>query len=213
MADTAKKKTAEVYYVENVVRKVGTRLHRAKSPTRHRFKLFIAGQRLIRGQKIPLTPAQFQKEEKKIHEMVLAGQLALYLPDGMRITSTHTGDMIYTRADGAVKVVKQSDQNKAPTKRPIEEVSTKEELPPQNVPVEAPKEMFKDKTVADAKATPPQDLTVLPNIGAGRARKLEAKGVSNYYQVVELGVSGLMELLGVTEEVAEEIVEKATELS
>jgi len=206
MADTAKKGTAEVYYVENTVRRVGTRLHRAMSPTRHRFKLFVAGQRLIRGQKIPLTPAQFQQEEKKIQEMVLAGQLALYLPDGMRITSMPDGRLIYTRKDGAVKI------GEAPPKveKPIKDVPTKDELPPVEAP--APVKVETPAPVVSNKLEP-QDLTALPNIGAGRARKLEANGVSNYYQVVALGVSGLADLLGVTEEVAEEIVAKATELS
>lgn len=205
MADTAKKNTGEVYYVENTVRKVGARFHRALSATRHRFKLFIAGQRLIRGQKVALTPAQFQQEEEKIHKMVMAGQVALHLPDGMRITSTHTGDVIYTRPDGAVKLVKKDEAPpKAAAKKPPVETPTKLERPMEpmlSAPAEAPT------------AREPEDLTVLPGIGAGRARKLEASGVSNYYQVVEQGSASLVELLGVTDEVAAEIVAKATELS
>lgn len=207
MADTAKKGTAEVYYVENTVRKVGTRFHRALSATRHRFKLFVAGQRLIRGQKISLTAAQFQQEEKKIHEMVLAGKVALYLPDGMRITSTHTGDLIYTKPTGASKIVKKDE---LPPRVEDKKPAAKAAPPPAPVEV-VPEPEPEPEPVAEA--TEPQDLTVLPGIGAGRARKLEASGVSNYYQVVELGAAGLVELLGVTEEVAEEIIEKATELS
>jgi len=209
MADTAKKRTAEVYYVENTVRKVGTRLHRAMSATRHRFKLFIAGQRLLRGQKLSLTPEQFHKEEKKIREMVLAGQLALYMPDGMRITSLPDGRLVYTRADGAVKIGDAplpKEEKPAPKAVPLVEVKPAVAV----VNPEAVQKLVKEEPVAKKE---PQDLTVLPNIGAGRAKKLEANAIRYYHQVVEMGVSGLVELLGVTEEVAEEIIDKATELS
>lgn len=213
MADTAKKGTAEVYYVENTVRKVGTRFHRALSATRHRFKLFVAGQRLIRGQKIPLTAAQFQQEEKKIHEMVLAGKVALYLPDGMRITSTHTGDLIYTKPNGASKIVKKDE---LPPRGEAKKVVAKD-APPAPVEVEpapeVPTEAVPLVEEEPSAKLEPQDLTVLPGIGAGRAKKLEANAIHYYHQVVEMGVAGLVDLLGVTEEVAEEIIDKATELS
>lgn len=204
MADQAKNEEAgakaakPVYYVENTVRRVGTRLHRAKSATRHRFKTFINGQRLLRGQKTPMTEEQFQANEAKIMEMVLAGQVALHRPDGMRITSTPDGRLIYRRADGAVKIAEEPTAvPKAPKPAPKKVEVEPEVMTSAEPTVETPAE--------------PDDLTALPGIGAGRARKLEASGINSFRALIAAGPAKLAEVLGVAEEVAEEVVEAAQE--
>lgn len=84
MADEGKTEKVKqpVYYVENTVRRVGTRLHRARSATRHRFKLFLGEQRILRNQKLALTEETYKKFKDKINEMIFAGKVALYMPDG-----------------------------------------------------------------------------------------------------------------------------------
>lgn len=179
----------QVYYVENIVRRQGSRLHRAKSAVRHRFKQFIAGQRLLRNKKLPLTESQFKAEEGKIRDLVKAGVLALYLPDGTRITTLLDGRMVRMPKGGRLQIEGQIEVPKVAAK-----------------PAPAPKEIELEETTEPAEE---QDLTVLPNIGPGRAKKLMADGIINYKGVVLAGVSGLVELLGVTEELAEDIVAAA----
>jgi hypothetical protein len=107
MAEEAKKVAAapaQTYYVKNVVRRVGSRLHRAKSASRHRFKLFIGARRLLRNKKLPLSPEEFEVHKDQIKQMVLDGQVALYLPDGLRVTSLPDGRLVYTKPNGAMKV-------------------------------------------------------------------------------------------------------------
>ena len=81
-----------MYLVENTVRNVGTRGHRAKSPTRHRFKQFVSGMRVLRGRKLTLTDEQFAAAKDQLEGMVLAGTAAVILPDGKRVSSLPTGE-------------------------------------------------------------------------------------------------------------------------
>jgi hypothetical protein len=195
MADEGKKQGVErqpTYHVENTVRRVGTRLHRARSATRHRFKIFLGGRRILRNKKLPLTEEQFKQFEERIKEMILAGKVALHMPDGTRVTSSPDGRLIYRRLDGAVKV------GEAPEPAP-------KKAPPKPKP--APK--AEPEVVTSAEPAEPDDLTSLPNIGAGRARKLEAEGYTSFQSLVDAGSATLAELLGVAEEVAEEIIAAA----
>ncbi len=190
MMSTGAKPKGPVYLVENTVRRVGTRLHRAKSPTRHRFKLFIAGQRLIRNDKLSLSEAQFKANEKQIHELVLAGKVALHLPDGTKITSTVGGKLIHTNRTGAVQA---SPEPSVPSTPPAA-------APPPPVPVQPePQAVLED------------DLTELPNIGSGRAKKLHNAGITTFDQVADMQPDKLAELLGLTEDAVVEIIEAAKE--
>jgi predicted flap endonuclease-1-like 5' DNA nuclease len=67
------------------------------------------------------------------------------------------------------------------------------------------------KPAAAKPATPaePDDLTQLPHVGTGRARKLNEAGVKTFAEVVELGADDLDSLLDVTKTQAAEIVEAA----
>lgn len=194
MADEGKKEVVAkaTYYVENTVRRVGTRLHRARSATRHRFKIFIGGQRLLRNKKLPLTEEAFKFHEARIKELILAGKVALHMPDGTRITSSPDGKLIYTRKDGAVRV---GEAPAAP--KPAPKKAEAAPPPPPEVEVVETQE--------------PDDLTILPGIGAGRARKLEAEGIFTFQSLVEAGPEKLASILGVTEEVAAEVVAAASE--
>jgi predicted flap endonuclease-1-like 5' DNA nuclease len=205
MAEVAKKETQKVFYVVNTVRRVGTRMHRALSARRHRWQLWIAGQRLLRNKKLPLSEEKFRAEESKIHEMLMAGQIAVITPDNIKVTTTPTGQYVLTKLEtGATKLLAKGEKPSC-FGGAVAEVKKAE---PKVAPVvEAPVE---PEPEVESK---PDDLTELPNIGGGRARKLEASGVTSYAQVVEMGAASLMELLNVTEEVAEEIVAAAADLS
>lgn len=192
------------YFIENTVGRSGTRMHRVKSPGRQRSTLFLAGQRFLTGKKIALTEAQFEGMKEQLYRWVLEGRITIHQPDGTRITSLHTGQFIHTRKDGATKQVDTLGGVSAP-----KGVNMDIPPPPDAPPVPEPVVEWTEPQVIEEK----HDLTELPNIGSGRARKLEARGISRYHQVIDLGVTGLVEMLGLTEEVAQEIVDKAAELS
>lgn len=140
----------KIYYVENIVRKEATRLHRAKSPTRHRYKQFVAGRRILRTQKLALTEEEFQAHKDQIKEMVLAGVVALHMPDGMKVTSTIDRRLVYRRADGAVKV----DEKAVPVK------GTEPAVAPAPPPVAAPPPPVVVKTAAPP---PPVPKPIVPD--------------------------------------------------
>lgn len=96
---------AEGYIIENVVGNAGTRYHRYLSPTTQRMKQFVAGMRVLPGGKLPLTEEVFRREMAAIKKAILAGTFVLYTPDRMKITSTHTGEFILVRSDGATKML------------------------------------------------------------------------------------------------------------
>jgi hypothetical protein len=190
----------KVYYVENTVRREGTRLHRAKSATRHRFKVFVAGQRVLRSKKVALNESLFAQEKKNLLDMCLAGMVAIYTPDGIKVTTAHTGEFILTKPNGAVKVLAQGEM-------PSCFGGTAVPTPSKDVKMEVVKEVITSASEEEEV----DDLTSLPGIGAGRARKLEAAGIDSFAAVVGLGVEGLMEVLGVTEEMAQEVIDAAKE--
>jgi predicted flap endonuclease-1-like 5' DNA nuclease len=189
-----------VYYVENTVRRVGTRLHRARSATRHRFKIFLGEQRILRNKKLPLTEENYKKFEDRIREMMLAGKVALHMPDGTRVSALPDGRIVYRRADGAMKIADAIDSTVAapaePAPKPLPKM-VEAALEPEE-PIPAPK-----------KAEEPDDLTTLPGIGASRVRKLNAVGIFTFADIVKAGTGELVEVLGVADEVAVEAVEAA----
>lgn len=202
MADEGKTEKVKqpVYYVENTVRRVGTRLHRARSATRHRFKLFLGEQRILRNQKLALTEETYKKFKDKINEMIFAGKVALYMPDGTRVSSLPDGRIVHRRADGAVKILESVGagvgESPEPPPRPLPK-SVEKALEPEE-PIPTPK-----------KPEEPDDLTILPGIGASRVRKLAAIGVSSFAGVAKTPPDKLVEVLGVSDDVAVDIVEAA----
>lgn len=204
MADEGKveevgKKTT--YYVENTVRRVGTRLHRARSATRHRFKIFLGGQRILRNKMLPLTEEKYEQFKDRIQELILSGKVALHMPDGTKITSLPNGKLVYTRADGAVKV------GEAPeAKEPLPKTGT----PPSALEPDEPIPTKKKEDLPDQEKEA-DDLTVLPGIGASRVRKLEAVGINDFATISKASPTRLMEVIGIAEEVAAEVIAAAKE--
>ena len=197
---TIKKVAQPTYYVENTVRRVGTRLHRARSATRHRFKIFLGERRILRNKKLPLTEAQFMLHEKRILELMLAGKVALHTPDGTRIHANPDGSRVYRRADGALKVVVESEA--AHEETVPEERAPVEEAPSEEVPVEEEEEVEEEVEEDD-------DLTNLPSIGASRANKLRAAGLGNFAAISKAEPALIVKILGITEEVATTVVAAA----
>jgi len=196
MSDEGKneKVAKPIYYVENTVRRVGTRLHRARSATRHRFKIFLGEQRILRNKRLPLTEENYKKFEAKIQELMLAGKVALHLPDGTRVSALPDGRIVHRRIDGAAKVV---ETEAAPVEpKPLPKM-VENALEPEE-PIPTPK-----------KPKEPDDLTVLPGIGASRVRKLNAAGIHTFADVANASPAKLVEILLVAEEVAEEAVQAA----
>jgi DNA uptake protein ComE-like DNA-binding protein len=201
MADAAKKAAPAPFLIENVVRRQGTRLHRARSATRHRFKQFIGGKRILRNQKLPLNEAEFRANEKQVVEMLHAGVVAVHTPDGIRITTLPDGRYVLTKKTGAVKVL---DKGEVPS------CFTGGSAPlPKAAPTPAPQPK-EDSTVLVEKAEP-DDLTELPGIGAGRAKKLLAEGIDTFAKVVDVGAGTLAEIFNVPEDTAAEMVAAAKE--
>ena len=198
---TNKTVAKSIYYVENTVRRVGTRLHRARSATRHRFKIFLGDQRILRNKKLALTEENYKKFEDKIQEMIIAGKVALHMPDGIRISALPDGRLVHRRADGAIKIVEAEgvvteSETPEPPPRPLPK-SVEKALEPEE-PIPVPK-----------KPAEPDDLTVLPGIGASRVRKLNAVGINSFASVSKTPPANLVEVLGVSDEVAVDIVETA----
>lgn len=209
MAETAKQEEAKKaprpgFLIENVVRREGTRLHRARSITRHRFKQYIAGQRLTRNQKLPLTAEQFAANGKQILQLLKEGVVAVYTPDNIRVTTLPDGRYVLTRMkDGAHKVL-EADAN------PFEGIKMEAPAPKKPEPkAEAPKVEATEERPEPTGKTEPDDLTELPNIGGGRARKLTAAGITSFAQIASMDAGALAETLGVDEGLASEVVEAA----
>jgi len=201
---TIKKVAQPTYYVENTVRRVGTRLHRARSATRHRFKIFLGERRILRNKKLPLTEAQFMLHEKRILELMLAGKVALHTPDGTRIHANPDGSRVYRRADGALKVVVESEA--AHEETVPEERAPVEEAPSEEAPVEEEEE---EEEEVEEEVEEDDDLTNLPSIGASRANKLRAAGLGNFAAISKAEPALIVKILGITEEVATTVVAAA----
>jgi predicted flap endonuclease-1-like 5' DNA nuclease len=213
MAEVAKKDTKPAFQVVNTVRRVGTRLHRALSPRRQRWQLWVAGQRLLRNKRLPLTEEQFLKERDHLHKLVLSGKAAVITPDNVKVTTTPDGRYVLTKmGTGATKLLEQGEVPACFGEKKVAKPQPKPAPAPETPAEEWPKEELPKAEPEEASDPKSQDLTALPGIGGGRAKKLEGVGVTAYSHVVECGVAGMMEILGITKDVAEEIVAAATKL-
>jgi len=210
MAEAAEKEVAREktpsYLIENVVRKQGTRLHRARATTRHRFKQYIGGRRLIRSKKLPLTEEEFRKAEDQIIGMLQAGIVAVHTPDNIRITTLPDGRYVLTKMPNLGHKILEPGELPSCFGRLDSTVKGPEKTP--QPPDESKVESKEERPEPTAK-TEPDDLTVLPNIGGGRARKLTSKGITSFAQIASMSAGDLSETLGVDEGMASEIIEAA----
>ena len=67
---------------KNIVRSLKTRLHRAVTPGRHRFKQYVGGARILRGQQVVLRQDQILADAQSLLLRVENGILDPIIPDG-----------------------------------------------------------------------------------------------------------------------------------
>lgn len=87
MAEKKAKKVETLYQVHNMVRKVETRLRRAKAASRHRLNLLIGGGllRIPRGRNVPVTESLLQQLLPELQRMENAGKVKVTTMTGERI--------------------------------------------------------------------------------------------------------------------------------
>jgi len=195
-SDRAKKPSPPRYKITNVVRRVRSRIRRAAAPGRARFKQYVCGRRLLRKQSIFVTEEEMSRYGKQIQEQVKAGVIEIETPDGEKICSDIHGNVMMRRG-GKVEIAEKAESD-------LREDSVEEEVAEEEVAEEEVEEEI-DEEVED-------DLTELPGIGPGRARKLEAEGITSFAQLVEMGSGALAELLGVPEDTAADLCKAAEEM-
>lgn len=208
------------FKITNVVRRVNSRVRRVVAPGRRRFKQFVCGRRLLRKQSILVTPEEMEKHKDRLYEQVREGAIEITAPDGSVLSADTLGRLV-ARKGMEVHVVEEA---KVPvfTKKPApaeggEEAKAKEPEPPPAV--KEPEPPHAPPPPPDpAKEETPQpptsdDLTELPGVGAGRARKLEAAGITSFKQIAEMAPGELAKVLGspVTEDQAASICDAASE--
>jgi predicted flap endonuclease-1-like 5' DNA nuclease len=205
MADEAKAETKKSeppprFKITNVVRRVNTRVRRVVAPGKRRFKQYVCGRRLLRNQSTWVTPEEMEAYKERLYEQVREGAIEITAPDGTVLSVDTLGNLV-ARKGMDVKVVDKVDLPTRPAKKEAPEVEVTEEPPPEEPAPEPPA------------PTEPDDLTELPNVGAGRARKLEASGITTFKQIAEMEPSALVKVLGspVTEDQAAAICDAASE--
>lgn len=190
--EKASKELPKCFLIENVVRRQGTRLHRAKATTKHRFKQYIGGMRLLRNKKLSLREDVFRKEEDKIVELLKAGIVSVHT-DNMRITTLPDGRYVLTKIDsGAFKILGKGEI-------PVY-FKGGEPVTPQKTNGPSSKPTVKIE---------PDDLTILPNIGGTRAKKLRTRGINLFHQVASMPAVSLTTILAIDESAAAEIINAA----
>lgn len=204
------------FIVTNVVRRQSSRLRRAAAPGKPRFKQFVGGQRLLRKQRMFLTPQRFEELQHELYEKVMAGAIEITAPDGTLLrcdargrlvakngsSLTTLGEKPVVKADKTEKVEKTEkvDPPKSEKKDEPPKDETKKDEPPKDEP---PK--------AESK-TEPDDLTTLPGIASGRAKKLHSQGITTFKQLSEMSPDRLAELLNMTTDQAADICDAASEM-
>jgi len=197
------------YIIKNVVRRVQSRLRRYAGPTRLKFKQFVAGRRLLRNQSMPLDAETFGKYSKEILEGVRAGALEVIDPDGWRYFADVHGSVSRSRGMEVVSLEPKKAQAGEPPHPPPAEPTGDVDAPNPPTTGEAPLEETDTAEETVSGEVEPDDLTELPGVGSGRAKKLVEAGVVSFSQIAAMEPESLAELLGVTEEVAENIIEAA----
>jgi|GEM_PF-5357784 len=208
MADEEKTKKASSpprFKITNVVRRVNTRVRRAAAPGRRRFKQYVCGRRLLRKQSMTVSAEEMEQYQKRLYEQVREGAIKITAPNGTVLSADVLGNLI-ARNGRETQLV---DKAKVPVYQEKAGAGELNEVPTQPEPkveVSGPDEVELDEVE-------PDDLTELPGVGAGRARKLEAAGINTFKQVAEIDPSELVKLLGspVTEDQAANICDAASE--
>jgi septum formation inhibitor MinC len=117
------------YKVTSLVRRVTTRTLRATSPTRHRFKIYIGGQRLLRNKSLLFTEAQFKKYEKEISALATEGKVIALSPDGEQLYPKKVAATPKKKAEPKKAEKEKPKEAEAPMKEAHEEAPAKSEAP------------------------------------------------------------------------------------
>lgn len=201
--EKAKPDRGPIFTVTNVVRRVHTRLRRSASPGRGRFKQIVCGRRLLRNQRMNITAAQLEEYKHLLYPQVKAGYIQITGPDGSVLQADVHGNLVARKGMEIVTVdgpKMDAEIKKAPPSEPEPEPKPAPETAPEPEP-----EVKLDVTEVD-------DLTVLPGIGGGRAKKLEAAGITTLKQVAESTPANMSKVLGITEDQAIELCDAASEM-
>lgn len=191
----------QLYTIKNVVRRVQTRLRRQIAPGRLRFKQYIGNHRLLRNQLLVLKEDEFNKYLPVIEDGVRCGSLEVIDPKGTTWRATPRGEIEKIGKFGGV-MAREITPQPVPKAPPVQAPPS-----PESVVMEQPVMDFTEEPIKD-------NLTDLPHIGVGRARKLEAAGVTTFAQISEMSPIELVKLVGApfTEDHAIEACEKALSL-
>lgn len=201
------------FKITNVVRRVNTRVRRHAAPGRQRFKQYVCGKRLLRKQSILVTPEEMEAHKERLYEQVRAGAIEITAPDGSVLSVDTVGNLVARKGMEITVVDQVAPTHPPPSKnRKVEEEETPE--PPQTEPETEPEPAEEPETEPEPPApTEPDDLTELPGVGAGRAKKLEAAGITTFKQIAETAPGALVKVLGspMTEDQASAICDAASE--
>ncbi len=187
----------ELIRIVNTVRSPHTRMHRAKSASRHRFKMYIGGQRLLRKRSIIITREVFDAELSNLTTYMAEGKIALVMSDGMKITQTIQGQYVLTRADGAIKLLPEGELPSCfrPTEPKV--------LPPEVVEEAIEEAGGMDKLLEEVnKKTPAETFEEALTLEEAPA---EVMGLTDEGEVVELPERVKEEILAEYEEEAPEV--------
>jgi predicted flap endonuclease-1-like 5' DNA nuclease len=199
------------FKITNIVRRQQSRVRRVVAPGKRRFKQYVCGRRLLRGQSMRVSPEEMEKYRDRLYEQVREGAIEIEAPDGSRLYADHLGNLV-ARKGMEVQVVDQA-------KIPAYSASTKKGIEPEKA---GPNKTVLEEKKPDLPPPPPptspppppttaDDLTELPGVGAGRAKKLEAAGITTFKQLAEMSPEQLSSLLGLTEDAAADICNAASE--
>lgn len=197
MEDRMAEEQAPRYKITNVVRRVNTRIRRVAAPGRRRFKQYVCGKRLLRKQIMWITAAEMEQYKTQLLAQVREGAIEITTPEGAVLRAGIDGRII-TQGPGAALIGKEPA---APPPPP----------PPTEAPAVTPQvEVPEHDQVPEPKA---DTLTELPGVGIGRARKLEAAGITTFKQIAEMAPGALLKILGppMTEDQAADICNAASE--
>lgn len=140
------------YRIESMTTKVGSRLQRYQSPTRHPENIFVAGRRLLADRSIEFTIEEFEKNSKEIEAKVRAGLIRMIAPDGTIIDSVYGGRLTTQSPGQPIRV----ENAKAPLERP-HVAGIDYPLPPENGPTEVPEQISAPAEPPEAPAEPVEE--------------------------------------------------------
>jgi len=166
---------------------------RVTAPTRQRFKQYVCGARLLRGQSVKVSYSQIETELASTNEKIKNGAIILIDEKGMSVSSNYKN--VFVVREG-MKVIECDDWR--------EFVSSGREQKPEEQKVEEEDDVKEDDVEED-------DLTVLAGIGSGREKKLKANGIKTFVKLASMEPAILARLVGapMTTDGAKEIISAA----